>query len=190
MYLIILCAFQFAISVVESDTILAVCMLLDPRFKRNFFENAVDLQKAEELIKSELLAMAPPTEEPVVEEGLSDNEDDFWSDRKSFKGPSTLSVTPHMVPSVNMEFDRYVAEPVVSQNYDPLAYWNKETRYPLLKKVALKYHVVMGTSVPSERLFSDASNVLTIKRNRLGAEIFAKLLFMCKFSVKDWNVPQ
>jgi hAT family C-terminal dimerisation region len=40
------------------------------------------------------------------------------------------------------------------------------------------YLAVPATSTPSERLFSDAGNLLTAKRSRMNAELFKRIMFL------------
>lgn len=47
---------------------------------------------------------------------------------------------------------------------------------------------MVGTSVPSERLFSKAGQVMTDSRNRLTGEHLNKLLFLGSLSESDWNL--
>lgn len=53
-----------------------------------------------------------------------------------------------------------------------------ENTYPNLSKLAFKYLSIVATSVPSERLFSKAGDILTEKRNRLKGKHLSKLLFL------------
>jgi len=55
-----------------------------------------------------------------------------------------------------------------------------------LKNIALKYLSVIATSVPSERLFSRAENIMTEPRNRITGEHLQQLLFLNSLSVEDW----
>ena len=50
--------------------------------------------------------------------------------------------------------------------------------FPLIYKVARKYLVIPGTSVPSEQVFSTAGQILSKRRNRLSDEHAADLLFI------------
>ena len=50
--------------------------------------------------------------------------------------------------------------------------------YPHLAKMALKYSRVVATSVPSERLFSTAGNIVTAKRAALDPGNVEKLIFL------------
>ena len=55
-----------------------------------------------------------------------------------------------------------------------------EKRFDLLSRLAKKYLCVPGTSVPSERLFSKAGELVSILRNRLKAKNVDIMLFLNK----------
>ncbi|KAM9350016.1 E3 SUMO-protein ligase ZBED1 [Symphorus nematophorus] len=64
---------------------------------------------------------------------------------------------------------------------DPLAWWKaNEHKYPHIAKLARRYLAVKGTSVPSERVFSTAGDIVTASRSRLLAENVDKLIFLQK----------
>jgi hypothetical protein len=53
-----------------------------------------------------------------------------------------------------------------------------QSKYPLTAKVAREMLCVPATSVPSERLFSKAGDVITKKRNSLAVGKAEKLIFL------------
>lgn len=64
---------------------------------------------------------------------------------------------------------------------NPLSWWMKrEESYPLLARQAKRYLCVPGTSVPSERVFSTAGDIITAKRSCLTSEHVDQLLFLQK----------
>lgn len=66
-------------------------------------------------------------------------------------------------------------------NCDPLQWWkDKSSAYDMLVTIAKMVLSVSGTSVPSERLFSAAGNVLNAKRSCLSSENVDMLLFLNK----------
>ncbi|CAG8592539.1 17786_t:CDS:2, partial [Cetraspora pellucida] len=59
------------------------------------------------------------------------------------------------------EFDKYLLLPRIDQTEenDPLFWWKQQkSNFPILCTLAKKYLAIPASSVPSERLFSDASN--------------------------------
>ena len=161
---------------------------MDPRFKRDFFSASVYLENAERKIRQELLELREPhpttsfnTANPTPAKGI-------FANRHKFRGPEDLVYNVNVSQVVSLEYDTYISEPVVDDSVDPLAYWETEERFPKLRKLALRYLIIMGTSVPAERLFSQASNILSLKRNRLTPENLSKFLFISKCSEEDFQL--
>jgi hypothetical protein len=63
---------------------------------------------------------------------------------------------------------------------DPLAWWESvgKEMFPSIYVVAMKYLILPGTSVPSERVFSAAGNIITKKQSVLGDKMAADLIFL------------
>jgi hypothetical protein len=83
------------------------------------------------------------------------------------------------------EVTDYLAIPQIRFNDCPLEWWkmNKD-RFPILSVLARIYLCIPATSTPSERLFSNAGNVMTVKRTQLSNSTFEHLLFL----KKNWNL--
>ena len=94
-------------------------------------------------------------EHPLVE----DHRSRLWKNRKI---ATALS-------SGGSELLRYTQTSVAATEVDILAWWvTNERVFPNLSKMALDILSIPSTSAPSERLFSDAGQVVTERRNRLG----------------------
>jgi len=77
------------------------------------------------------------------------------------------------------EVARYVKLKGVKINENPLVWWLKnKNNLPILAQLARKYLSIPATSVPSERLFSDAGNHISAKRTRLSPNLVNKFLFL------------
>lgn len=63
------------------------------------------------------------------------------------------------------------AVPQLDTDSDPIQWWNmNRAQHPLLAKLAIQHLCCPATSVPSERLFSRAGNIVTTKRASLAPE--------------------
>lgn len=60
-------------------------------------------------------------------------------------------------------------------------FWNDhKTVLSPLSDIALKYCIIPATSVPAERIFSKAGQILSARRNRLLPQNVDKLIFLNK----------
>ncbi|XP_060784870.1 E3 SUMO-protein ligase ZBED1-like [Neoarius graeffei] len=79
------------------------------------------------------------------------------------------------------EITRYKEEAPLALGVNPLEWWKEhECQYPFLSKVAKKHLCIPGTSVPSERVFSTAGDIITAKRSAIAPEHLDQLLFLNK----------
>ena len=87
-------------------------------------------------------------------------------------GPATDSAT---------EVDYYMRDCPLSLELNPLKWWKENHgRFPRLARLAKRYLCIPGTSVPSERVFSEAGLVVNRLRTRLTPEHVDMLIFLNK----------
>lgn len=89
---------------------------------------------------------------------------------------------PSLCPKITEEeIMSYRFTGCTSAEENPLAWWrNNEHKYPHIVKLARRYLTVPGPSVPSERVFSTAGDIVTASRSHLLAENVDKLIFLQK----------
>ncbi|XP_034936456.1 zinc finger BED domain-containing protein 1-like [Chelonus insularis] len=136
----------------ESNTLLAISSILDPRFKQIHFESAIAAATAinyiNDLMKSNYKSTC--TEKQPVK---NCNPGDLWTFHD--KIATKKSGTVYMNDGMCLEFKQYLKQPVVNRFQNPIEYWKvPQDTYLVLSEIAVKYLCIVGTSVPSERLFS------------------------------------
>jgi len=71
--------------------------------------------------------------------------------------------------------------PYLNVNENPIPFWkNHSAVLDPLTEVALKYACIPATSVPSERIFSKAGQIVSQRRNRLSPKNVDILIFLNK----------
>nr|XP_055071743.1 E3 SUMO-protein ligase ZBED1-like [Misgurnus anguillicaudatus] len=169
----------------ESISVMTMPTLLDPRFKKLGFLSPGKLQDAITRLKSECVNVIrnsdtpPPAQLPASQAGQSTTCGDLWHllDTTVDNSRRSSSVTA----DATIEVDRYLSETNLARTEDPLGYWNKQKlQYPNLYKLALTFLCCPASSVPCERVFSKAGEVVSKKRNRLNPNTVKKLLFLNK----------
>jgi len=126
-----------------------------------------------------------PTAEP--DGSNTDNHCDLWGLHKSLEkkrnGERDYNKT------AREELTAYLHHNILKLDHDPLIEWeNTNIIFPKLYKLAMKYLVVPGTSVPSERLFNKAGETISNTRNRLTGSRVSKLLFLQSVDKSQWNI--
>ena len=174
---------------------LVLASLLDPRFKNRFFDGAEQQAKAKEIMLEEVrkLTGKPVTEVQDSESGDESHETgpaskcinrrteatELWESFEEILEESG-SLVDSGPTSVASSVEQYLAEPLIefhrSNCYD---WWrDNKVRFPQLAKLAQQYLATPPTSVPSERVFSGASDLYDEKRNCLNPEKAEILLFI------------
>jgi hypothetical protein len=78
------------------------------------------------------------------------------------------------VHQVRSEIDRYLEEPLIDRSKKDsylrvVEYWKaNQNGFPILSQMAGDFLAIPATSVLSERVFSQGSDLITKKRNRIG----------------------
>ncbi len=82
----------------------------------------------------------------------------------------------------SVELDNYLKFAQIDEKIeDPLEWWlSKQTEYPYLFRIVPKYLCLVATSVPSERVFSKAEEIVSKKRSQLSWEHVDGQIFLNK----------
>lgn len=168
----------------ESNPVFAQPTYLDPRFKKNGFNEADSLRKCRDLITNSLNQLVQKSLDDaehnppllVASKSRSEEGDDgIWSHYKK----KVANIKPTSVVSSILEMRQYTEEQLVGLKGDPLEWWRiRQLVFPNLSKVARKHLGIVATSVPSERIFSKAGVLVSERRNRLNPENVEKIIFL------------
>ena len=172
---------------------------LDPRFKTLAHLSATEQEKTVDNIIQELTSILIESEsdkdnyESVIEPEeveVVETCNSYTSPKKQkttllekqlgkqFEGTTTtVAVSENEI--VQVEISHYKSASPISLRDKPLHWWNLHKHVlPNLVKLAQKYLGIVATSVPSERLFSTAGNIVSSKRAALLPENVDKLVFL------------
>ena len=185
---------------IEAQDVYTNATIFDPRYKNVAFSTRDKANQAEKQAKSDAMkAVSIESEEGNDDEDESDEErekssmesdfDDLWSkfDQKKVNPPGRRSkVTDYKKECINLEMKKYLSLPKVERRECPIKWWNKEGSkdFPNLFQAAKKYLSMPATSVPSERVFSNAGNILNKRRSRLDKNV-ANMLVTLHTNLKD-----
>ena len=148
---------------IEANLHLAKSTIFDPRFQKLAFRNNAERQGVQSLVQ-ELETIRDPAAEPEQNVAkVTPVTDLLWSEFDS--KVSNLVSTRNSNVSGTMEASEYFKEHLIPREREPLTWWlEHEKKYP---NIARKYLCITATSVPSERLFSKAGELVSHKRSCL-----------------------
>ncbi|XP_045489807.1 zinc finger BED domain-containing protein 4-like [Pieris rapae] len=137
----------------EKSRTLTISTFLDPRYKL-YFRNATVAENTKHHVVGLVTSMIQQTE--------------------TNQPTTTGSEAPQDVQEKKSNNDS-----VLPQDMDPLTWWRaNQGVYPNLAKLAKLKLNAMATSVPCERLFSVAGNILTERRSQFGSRKAQQLIFL------------
>ncbi|KAF9816277.1 hypothetical protein SFRURICE_003828, partial [Spodoptera frugiperda] len=162
------------------------CMFLDPRFKFYFDDPHVAEETKRRMVS---LVAAQHSRDAVTTNNITINIEEveptscprpiksIWQDfERRMQGiqPEGTAQSRAIV-----EVQRYYDDKIINRNECPLKWWREhKSVYPTLYKIAATKLNAMASSVPCERVFSAAGNILNERRTRLGVRKLQQLLFL------------
>ena len=172
----------------EDSFILKAATLLDPRFKKVPFSEHSNIKVVEERLVNQMRSEDAPSAastshtaaKPLNTTVAQEKKKSFWS-RFDAKIEKIVQVSSQPSTGPYIELKRYLEEPHISRDQDPLAWWRDHaTLFPKLKELAQKYLCTPASSAPSERLFSKAGELISHRRSGLKEGNINKILFLNK----------
>ena len=182
----------------ESRSVIQLSAILDPRFETLPFRTNEQMGLAKKLLQN---AIAGELNAERAEREKTSEAREIPEPSECIPGPST-SKGGHLFEFINVRrrnfqqtfsisttngaiviMKNYLeAEPVDLKEKYIFTYWKN---YPnkTLRNLAIKTLIVQGSSVPSERAFSTAGNVITDNRSRMKPDKYRKIIFL---KINSW----
>lgn len=171
----------------EKNKLLIIATLLDPRFKKVYRFSALSQADAILQVHKEMKDKAKQNFCPLPEQSPPKQDEilnSIWAmhTEKLKKNSDEDELSAGQIPP---ELKLYFNSAVLPLSEDLIKYWQScKTFSPALMEVALKYCIMMGSSVASERAVSALNNVVTDKRNRLTSRHIDQAVFLAYFTKK------
>lgn len=180
---------------IEKILPMAIATILDLRFKRTYFNDALALSRAlnrisyemKQLIRTEANAAAAFVVQIETDHTEAQkNPKDLWDVHKTRMVRSIAALADEIPEGYPVELRQYLNKPITSITTNPLEAWESMNgEFPHLYQIARQ--PIIATSVLAERLFSEAGLIATDKRNRLTPEHLSQLIFLASVSENVWN---
>jgi len=173
---------------------LTISTLLDPRFKTLHLNNPLETSKAIRTVRLKIIDLKTnPSDSNVSNKDSSDDDteraDSLWSFHNELVSKKASENSEDNNERMPTDLKHFLNQPTISLDENIIKFWNvHKTMYPHIAKVAEPYLSIVATSVPSERLFSKAGNIMSAKRNRLKGEKLQHLLFLSSLNLDDWHL--
>lgn len=176
---------------------------LDTRFKNFVFRDTTNVQTLKKRLIAEMQSLgqtSDPAPEPGINSAISTTTVPVATTSHNSAGTSPsppaakvgiwaefdtqiLATQQHRTAGTDaiIELRRYSEEKPIPRNGDPLLWWKmNETAFPILNKIARKQLGILATSVPAERIFSKAGQLVTQRRSAIKGKNVNMLLFLNK----------
>ncbi|XP_071644462.1 zinc finger BED domain-containing protein 4-like [Temnothorax longispinosus] len=179
--------FSNRFSNIENVYPLVISTILDPRFKNLHFSDKIAYAHCVNKITQIININANESDICDFQNAQQNNliqSDNFWTLHENLVAKYKHTLKNNDFTMVN-ELQYYLNQPPMKMDGNPLKYW-LINMHSDLKNIALKYLTIIATSVPSERLFSRAGNIVTESRNRITGKHLQQMLFLNSLSVEDW----
>lgn len=175
----------------EQVSLLAIATILDPRFKNiNFIDKIACSQAINKITRFINSRVTNINLECQRQRKNSDNNDEanFWSYHENLVNLNiSKQVFNQDLGQMPEDFRYYLNQPPIKMEDSAIKYWSIARDSPL-SALAIKYQSLIATSVPSERLFSEAGKIMSEERNRLTSDHLNQLLFLHSLDLSDWHL--
>lgn len=181
---------------IEEVTLAAISTILDPRFKKIYFENKIACSRAINKISIAINKIALKNRElkhsvetSNILECSTNKNTDFWTFHDQVVNNLNNTKNSIDLDSNQMAEDLkyYLHQNLIKKTECPINYWKNLSDSPL-SQIAMRYLTVIATSVPSERLFSKAGRIMSESRNRIKGKHLQALLFLSSLGFDDWFI--
>ncbi|XP_076118622.1 E3 SUMO-protein ligase ZBED1-like [Alosa pseudoharengus] len=152
----------------EFNPILAETTILDPRLKKLAFHDSRAVEEAIQRVTAAARSSLSSQQSQTREEGAQAIEEPCTAVWSFFDQRATGDIERrNPTADAMLEIRSYLEEPLIPRSTDPLSWWEtKASVYPRLTKVMTGRLCIVATSVPSERIFSKAGQIITERRKQ------------------------
>jgi hypothetical protein len=151
--------------------------LLDPRMKDLSFVTNSECEATKNLLREKYEELKSQDQNNNF--NLSSSSSTNISESKGKKVFTVFANLKKRVSPADDEVGLYLQSEEINLEANPFMWWyERKEKFPVLNLLAKKYLAVYACSTASERLFSDAGNLLTAKRTRMSPRLFKELMFL------------
>lgn len=166
---------------IEDNLLNAQATILDPRFKKHGFINEDKYNRGISQLRNKLQSIRTGQLDILPQQSSSlapqHSSSAIWEDFDE-SVVNAIGGNNSTVAGI-IELDKYLNEQIISRHENPLLWWSERQKvYPRLYEIVKTRLCIIATSVPCERLFSKAGQVITDRRNRLQSKKISKILFL------------